>query len=176
SISAIAAEKYAHVQLVLFAFEVIEEPANAWKPPFTLDHQPLLLGIKLRPGHVERQPTLLRETLQLGEERLVFRLGPRLDRALVQRLRRIRDHQVEIEINRVSESLAARASAIWVVERKQARLRLFISNIAALALESLREAQPLLRFAIAGHSLEDHFARLAIADLHRVNNARARIR
>ena len=106
------------MQLVLFSFEVIEKSANAWKPPFAFDHQPLLVGIKLRPGHVKRQPTLFRETLQLGEERLVFRLGPRLDRALVQRLRRIRDHQIEIEINRVAESLAARASAIWVVERE----------------------------------------------------------
>src|SRR5207245_8647267 len=119
---------------------MIEESTNAWKPPFALDHQPRLVGIKRCPGHVERQPTWFRETLQLGEERLIFRLGPRLNRALVQRLRRIRDHQIEIKINRVAESLAARASAIWVVEREQARLRLFISNIAALALESLREA------------------------------------
>src|SRR5437870_13857764 len=97
---------------------MIEESANAWTPPSALDHQPLLVSIKLCPGHVERQRTLFRETLQLGEERLIFRLGPRLNRALVQRLRRIREHQIEIEINCVAESLAARASAIWVVERE----------------------------------------------------------
>src|SRR5207244_13508723 len=101
--------------------------------------------------------------------------GPRPDRALVQRRGRMREQQLEIEIDRVSQSVAARASAIVVVERKQARLRLFISNIAALALEPLGEAQPLRRFAITRCSFENYFARLAIADLHGINDPGAGI-
>ena len=154
---------------------MIKEAADAGKSTFPVDHKSLLLGIQLRPRHIERQISLLRETLQFGEERLVFRLGPRLDCAFVQCFRRIRNHQIQIEINRVAESLAPRARAIRIVEREQPRLRFFIPNIASFALEPLRKPQSLRQFAFV-RSFKDHFARFAIADLHRINNPRPRIR
>ena len=78
---------------------------------------------------------------------LIARLGPRLNRAVIQRFAGVRHHQVQIEINRVSESLAARARSIRIVERKQPRLRLLIQRAVVLAFESLVERQALRRIS-----------------------------
>ena len=109
-------------------------------------------------------------------QRLVLGLGPRLDRAFGQRQRLVRNHQVQIEIDGVAEALAARARAERIVEREQPRLRLFVADVALLALEALREAELLCSFAFARRSLEQHFARFAITLLHRIDDAQARVR
>src|SRR5713101_5566200 len=61
------------------------------------------------------------------------------DRAFAESFRFVRNNSIKIEIDGVAKPLTARASAIRIVERKQARLRLFISKIAVLALEALGE-------------------------------------
>ena len=59
------------------------------------------------------------------------------------RLGFVRYDQVKIEIDGVAEALAARTRAVWIVERKQPRLRLLIAEIALLAFEALGKTQPL---------------------------------
>ena len=88
---------------------------------------------------------LLGEALEFGEQRAVFRLGPGLDRAFVQRLRLVGNHQVEIEINGVAEALAARAGAVGIVEGEQPRLGLLVAQIAVLAFKALGKAELLRR-------------------------------
>ena len=136
-VSAITAEKDAHMQLVLLAFEMIEEATYAQELALAFDDCPALLGIEFSPSHIERNIRLLGKTLQLGKQRAVFGLGPGFNSALIQGFRFVRYHQIEIKIDGVAETLAARAGAIRVVEGKQARLGLFVPQVARLAFEAL---------------------------------------
>src|SRR5262249_34372380 len=72
---------------------------------------------------------------------------------------------VEIVVDGVAESLAARAGAGGRVEAEQNRLRRGELGEAGLALELLVKAETL----IAGGAFEDHLARLAGADLDRID-------
>ena len=77
---------------------------------------------------------------QLGELRTIVRLGPRLDSALLNGLRRIGHHQIHVELDDVAEAVTRRAGAKRVVEREQARLGIFVGDAAGAALEALGEA------------------------------------
>src|ERR1039458_298267 len=96
-----------------------------------------LRGLQSPPRHVERNLRLFREALHLRKYRTVLRLVPWIDRPVAQRLGFIRNHQVEIEVNRVAKSLAARASSVRIIERKQTRLRILVAASAVLAFEAL---------------------------------------
>src|SRR5260370_385583 len=115
-VTTIAAEEHAHVQFVLLALEMLEEATHAAEIAVTIDNKLLLLGVEFIPGHVQRNPCLPREALQFGEQRPVLWLRPRLDRTFVQRLALIADDEVEIEIDGIAETLAARTGAIRIVE------------------------------------------------------------
>ena len=119
---------------------MIEKAVHARKLLFAFDHQPALLGSSSAQGTSSGMSACRGETLQFGEQRTVLRLGPRLDCALVQRLGFVRNDQIEIEVDGVAETLAARAGAVRIVEGKQARLRLLVAHVAVLALEALRKA------------------------------------
>ena len=116
---------------------------------------------------------LLGEALQLGEQRTIFGLGPGIDGALVQGLRFVGNHQVEIEVDGVAEALAARTGAVRIVEGEQARLGLLVAQVAVLAFEALGKTQPLRRLVVARGGLENDFAGFAIADLDGVHDAGA---
>ena len=123
--------------------------------------------------HADRGAALF-EIAQPGS---VLRLGPRIDRALVQRERGIGDHAVHVEIDRVAEALAARARAHRRVEAEQNRFRLVKLHAAGLALKSFVETQR--RGAsptFAGRAFEDYFAGLAVADLDGVDQALVQFR
>ncbi len=107
-----------------------------------------------------------------------FGRSPRIDRAVVEGLTLIRNDEVEIEIDRVAEALAARACAIGIVEGEEARLRFAVKAMAVLALILPREAKALPRLAVlfARHYFKNDLPGLAIADLGRVDDARARFR
>src|SRR5579864_5358354 len=105
------------MQFVLLALQVIEEATHAEKAALASNHQLLMLRIKLDPRHIERNAGLLREALQVGEQRTILRLGPRFDRSLRQSFRFVRNHQVKVEIDSVAESLTARTRAIRIIER-----------------------------------------------------------
>src|SRR6202040_2374689 len=122
-ISAIAAQENADVKLVFLALQVVEKSAHTQKAAFTIQHPLLLLRLKFRPGQVKRDVRLLGIALQVGEERTILGLGPGLNRAFGQSLALVRDHQIEIEIDGVAESLASRAGAVRIVEGEKPRLR-----------------------------------------------------
>ena len=84
---------------------------------------------------------LLAEAMQLLLRPLILRLGPRLDRAFLERQLGIGNHQIEIEPDRVAEALTGRARAEWIVEAEQTRLGRSVSNRASLAFEAFGECQ-----------------------------------
>src|SRR5271157_1133580 len=142
-VAAIPAEEDAHVQLVFLPLQVLEEPANPKEVGVALHHPPALRSGEAVIGHVERNPLRARQSLHLVKRRPVAWLGPGLDRALAQGLVLVRNHQAEIKVDRVAESLAARAGAVGIVEGEKPRLRFLVDDLAALALEPLVEDQAL---------------------------------
>ena len=138
-VPAVAAEEHANVDLVLLAFEPAEETADAVEFLVALDDE-FLLGVgQLRPRHIETDPGFARSTLQFGLLRPVVRLAPRLDGALLNRLRGIGHDEIHVELDDVAEAVTCRAGTERVVEREQARLRIFVRDAAVPALEPLGE-------------------------------------
>jgi len=176
-VSAIAAEKNADVQLVLLALKILKKSADAAETVVAIDDQLLLPGIQFVPGHVQGNSGLAREALEFGEQRPVLWLGPGLDRAFIQGFALVGDDEVEIDIDGVAEALATWAGAIRVVELKTGAARLFVAAAVILALEALGKTQALGSLAIAitipKRGFENHFAGFAIADLDRIDDARA---
>src|SRR5712664_3148841 len=109
---------------------------------------------KLPPRHARRNASSPRPFLRFLKKRAIPGLGPRLDGALIKRLARVRDHQIQIEVDCVSETLAARTSSVGIVERKKPRLRLLVERAVILAFESFVERQPLGR---ASRAVRDKF-------------------
>ena len=139
-IAAIAAEEHADVHLVFLLLEPLEEAADAVVVvAIALDDEPALVLREIGPRHVEAHAVRLGDALQRRQVRAVVRLGPRLDRALVDRLRRIGHHEIEVQLDDVAEAVAGRAGAERVVEREQARLRILVGDVAGAALEALGE-------------------------------------
>ena len=144
-VAAIAAQEHADVHLVLLALEPAEEAADAVVVLVALDDERALLVGQIDPRHVEPDARLARRALQLRQLRAVVRLAPRLDGALVDRLRRIGHDQIHVELDDVAEAVAGRAGAERVVEREQPRLRLLVGDAAGAAFEPLGEHQPARR-------------------------------
>ena len=146
-VSAISAEKHADVYLVFLALEPAEEPADPFvaltracrRVVAPVDDEPLLVGGQLGPGDVEAHFAFSRGPFQLGQLSAVVRLAPRLDGALADRLRRIGDDEIHVELDDVAEAVAGRARAERVVEREQPRLRIFVGDPARAAVEALGE-------------------------------------
>ncbi len=164
-VAPVAAQKHAHVQLVLLGFQVVEEAADESVDRFAL------LVREIGKGNIEAH-LAARGFTEIAQPRAGLRLGPRLDRALVERERRVGNDAVHVEIDGVAEPLAARARPDGRVEAEQDRLRLGELHEARLALELLVEAQSI---AAAG-AFKDHFARLAIADLDGVDQPLMQVR
>ncbi len=96
----------------------------------------------------------------------MLRLGPRVHRAVFQRQAAIRDNQVHVVVDRVAEPLASRARAHRTVEAEQIRLRLNERQPTSLAGELLAKVDA----PVEPCRQKVHLARLAIADLHRVDD------
>ena len=79
------------------------------------------------------------------------RVGPRLDRAVVQALLRVRHHQVRVHVEPAAEAVAGRAGAVRVVEREQARLDLVDREAGHRAGELGREQQLLAGIRVVDH-------------------------
>ena len=160
-VAAILAQHHAHVQLVLLALHLRKEAPNAHEAALAAQHRlPRRIG-QVAPGHVHGNLQRLRLLAQVGEPRPVLGPVPGVDGALVQAQLLVRNHQVQVEVHRVAEALAARAGPKGIVEAEQPRLRLLARPVAALALVRATEAMPLaLRIASssARNLLEDHLA------------------
>ena len=137
------------MHLVLLPLEPPEEPLDAVvlgdaarrtgrKRPVD-DEEALLVG-EILPRDVEAQPRGPRHALQVRKAVAIVRLAPGLDRAFVDRLPLVRDDQVHIQLDGVAEAVARRTGAERVVERKEPRLRRFVRQPAAPALEALAES------------------------------------
>src|SRR6266849_589061 len=151
-----AAEKNAHVQLVFFAFQPGEKSLDAlvvvlW---IAFENQAPLFSSELAPRHVRGNSAAARPFFCVLEEHTVTRLGPRFDGAVVERLARIGNDQIQIEIDGISEALTTRTRAVRIVERKKPRLGFLVESAVVLAFESLVECNTLGRIP---RSVRDEF-------------------
>ena len=160
-VAPVARQENAHMDLVFLALDIVKELLDA------LAQSGLLRGAQFRVGHVGPHPARVARE-EFLQRPIVARLGPRIDRAAGQGLGRIRDHQVQVVVDRVAETLALGTRAVGVVETEQRRLGGRKLAPAALAGEALAEPQP-LRLRFSG-LLEDHFARFAVADLDGIHD------
>ena len=139
-IAAVPAEKHAHVHLVFLPIEPPEESADALvASSVAFDDEPPLVVGQLGPRHFQPDLVLAGRALQLRELRAIVRLAPRLDGALLDRLRLVGHHQIHVELDDVAEPVTGRAGAERVVEREEPRLRVFVGDAAFPAFEQLAE-------------------------------------
>jgi len=117
-VTAIAAQKNAHVQFIFLALEPAEKSLHARKIRFAIafDDCIALRGAQLAEGRVERNALVASVRTHIHRQLPVTRLRPRFDRAIRQRFALVRHYAIEIEINCVAEALAARTGSVRVVE------------------------------------------------------------
>ena len=176
-VTAVAAEKNADVQFVFFALEPVEKTFDAFVAFFfvAVENGVALGDGQVAVGDVNGNPLGACEFAHFDGQLAVARLSPRFDRAIGERFAFVGDDAVEIEIDGVAETLAARAGAVRIVERKQARLRLLVDRAAFFAFEALVENHA-LRFFVWSirNEFQDGFAAaFAVANFDGVHQARA---
>src|SRR2546422_10364578 len=93
-------------------------PRSTLFPYTTLFRSPPLLGRKLIKRDVERDSLGAGRASHFLVVDSVPRLGPRLDGTFGQGLVLVGDHEVQVEVNRVTEPLATRAGTKGIVEGK----------------------------------------------------------
>jgi hypothetical protein len=106
------------VQFIFFPFKPLEETLHADVTGLLIaGHDDFLLRrAQIAEGNIERNSGGARIALQFLPRTAVAGLGPRLDRAFVDRFAAIGNYQIGIEIDGVAKSLAARAGAVGIVE------------------------------------------------------------
>ena len=145
-IGAVAREHDAHVHLVGLGLQPLEEPADA--VPFAgpglapahpariaVDHPLALLRRQLAPRGVRRHAALLRVLDEVVVPAAIRLSAPGPDRILVQRLRFVGHHQAVVHADHPPEAAAGLARSDRRVERKQARRRVGVVNVAIGAME-----------------------------------------
>ena len=138
-VAAIAREQHAHVHLVGASFEPAKPAADAVELLVAVDDQPALFRGQRGKGALEGNPALPAEARQRVALPL-RRLGvPRLDRPLRQRLARVGDGEVEIDVDDATEAAAGLAGAERAVEGEQIRRRIAQGDTTARAFELLAE-------------------------------------
>src|SRR6185437_3394931 len=166
----------ADVQLVLFAFERGEEASDAGKAAVAVFDEALLLGSEVVPRLIDGNLRGFGGADHLAMVRAILGGGPGGDGALIERLRLVGDDEVGIEVDSVAEALAARAGAVGIVEREEARLGLAVGAVAGAALKGCGETKVLrLAFAFTWNGMELDLAGLAVAGLDGVYDAGARV-
>ena len=100
-----------------------------------------MLFVKVDPCHIQRNAGLLGIPFQVRKKWPILRLSPRLNGAIGKRLQLVRNHKVQIEIDRVAKSLTLRTRPVGIIEREKPRLGLFVLQVAVLAFKPLREAK-----------------------------------
>src|SRR5882724_2215093 len=107
------------MQLVLLPLQIVEKPTNPAEASVPNEHEVLLFFGQLPPRNIEwqaeRHSRILGQLLHLVVVDAMLRFGPRLNRSLGKSFRLVWDHQIHIEINGVTESLATRARSVWIV-------------------------------------------------------------
>ncbi len=165
-VAAIAAQKDAHVQLVFFGVEEIEELADAFDLLIAFQHEPLFFLGQIAEGNVEADAAVYL-CFEIAQPLRAFRLGPGFDGAFVERQPAVGDDQIHRVVDGVAETLAARAGTGGAVEAEKDRLWLAKFQIVVLAHEALAEELTLARADV----VEDRVARFAITDFDGVDDA-----
>jgi hypothetical protein len=130
-VAAILAQHHAHVQLVLLALHLRKEAHHARKSIFAAQHRLACRFRHLAPRHVQRHAQFRRALAQfVNHGRYLGRFHGSIAPP-VKRQSRVGNHQVQVEVHGVAESLAARARAKGIVEAEQPRLRLAPRPMAA---------------------------------------------
>src|SRR5229473_8406576 len=142
-----AAEKNTHVQLVFFALQPGEKSFDALVVVLGIafEIQAQLFSGELAPRHVRGNSATARPFFCVLEEYTVTRLGPRFDGAVVERLARIGNDQIQIEIDGIAEALATRTRSVGIVKGKEPGLRFLVESSVLLAFEAFVERKPLGR-------------------------------
>ena len=128
------------MELVSFAFQVSEESVDAFDLGFSFPQESPFLGCQLfiRLGDVPTVPLKAEQHLLLPPFRR--RLSPRFDRAGRVALALVRNDQVFVVTKVIAESLAGRARAERMVERKEGGLRPLEDASSGLTAVVLSEA------------------------------------
>ena len=150
-VGTILREQHADVHLVALGLEPRKEAAHAVpdaRPRFApalpvrlaFEHPLALLVGELAPRHVERDAAFL----GVGDQ-IVLRFAeagrlPRLDRAVAERARFVRDDQPEVDADHAAEAAAGLARAHRRVERELARHRIGVLDVAVGAVQAGGEA------------------------------------
>ena len=114
---------------------------------------------QLLPRGVQAGAKVLRDAVQGLQIVRRGRVRPRLDRAVIQALLRVRHHQVRVHVQPAAEAVAGRAGAVRVVEREQARLDLLDREAGHRAGELGRQQQ-----LLAGIRVVDHHEAVRMAE------------
>src|SRR5260370_10171335 len=110
------------MQLVFISLQPVEETFA----PFVVilgvafENQAALFGSELPPRHVRGNSAGTRPFSCVLEKHAVARFRPGLDGAVVERLARVRDDQIQIKIDGISAYLSARTRPLWFIEVKKA--------------------------------------------------------
>ena len=144
------------MQLVFFPFQPGEKSFDALVVVLGIafENQAPLFSSELAPRHVRGNCAAARPFFCVLEEHAVTRFRPWFDRAVIKRLARIGNDQIQIEIDGISEALTTRTRAVRIVERKESRLGFLVESAVVLAFESLVERKTLGRIP---RSVRDEF-------------------
>src|ERR1700722_245205 len=108
------------MQLVFFSFQHAEKSLHAIVFFFSIaiDDRVALGRGKLAKGNFKRNSFGASEAAHVQRELSVTRFRPGMDRTVGKGFALVGDHAIDVEIDGVAKTLAARASAIRAVERK----------------------------------------------------------
>ncbi len=120
-VGAVAGEEHADVDLVGLRLQPAEELVEVGEGPLAAPDPRPVLGRQLAPGHVERDPPLLRRGEETVVQLLIGRRVPRRDGALGEAAPRIGDDPLAVDADHPAEPLAARAGTERGVEREEGR-------------------------------------------------------
>ena len=133
----------ADVLLVALFLEVAQKGKNPLVAAGLGVEEELALGAgKQLPGLIQRDALALGELGERAALFLVARLGPRIDRAVAERARGVRNDQRFVVFENRAEAVAPVARAAGVVEGKELRSRRRLGGAIVGALEALGELQP----------------------------------
>src|SRR5262249_55516893 len=128
--------EHPHMHAVGAPLEPAEPATDAMELPLALDDQLPVLVAELLPRHIGGNLLLAAEGGQLAALPLRGLGAPRLDGAGGDRLARIGQEEVQIEIDDASEAAARLTRAEWAVEGEQIGGGFAVGNLTAWAFET----------------------------------------
>ena len=146
-VTPVARQEHADVHLVALPLQPLEPAADAVILPvlpasFAVDDQPAVFFFELGEGAVQRDAPAPAELLELPHLPARDPGGPWLDNAVGDGLGRVRNHQVEVEVDGAAEAVAGLAGPERTVEGEEIGLGLGVGQVAGGAVQAVAEALP----------------------------------